>query len=415
MKALQTSFALILFALSCSLLFATPPPGMVIGWGFNGNGEVCQTKGAIPMSSTNVIFFQTNSTESYVPRNGMMSMWTYYETSSPFSIGVVTIGGKILTNAIAVSGGNGHALALKSDGTVVGWGLNKYGQATGVPSESFTNGQVTVGGIILSNVVEISAGYFDSLALKSDGTVVRWGGQPVYPHQVFPTGFGNLKTVAGGFAIGLGITSNGVAVGLDYTLDSGGDINHPMPWPHLPNGGTLSNIVAVAPARDGFPGLDSLALKEDGTVVQWYSFGSPSSPDVSNVIAIAVGAGNYLALKSDGTVFGWGNNHYGQATGIPTEQAPYTSSGLVTLGGAVLSNVVAITSAGRHEDNISHSMALKRDGTIVTWGNFGRYHIANVPIGLSNVVAIASGGNDSSGFCLAITTNSPSLLRFQSP
>lgn len=393
----------------CSILYAAPPAGVVIGWGFNGNGEVGQIKGAIQISSTNVIFFQTNSTETYIPREGSMSMWTYYETSSPFSIGVVTIEGKILTNAIAVSGGNGHALALKSDGTVVGWGLNKYGQATGVPSESPTNGQVTIEGIILSNVVAISAGYYDSLALKNNGTVVRWGGQPVYPPQIFPKGFGDLKTIAGGFGVGLGIKSNGVAVGLDFSIPEG--VDSPVAWARLPSGGTLSNIVAVAPAGDGYPGLDSLALKKDGTVIQWDGFaGKPSSPNVSNVVAIAVGAGNYLALKNDGTVFGWGENHYGQATGIPTEQ---TSSGIVTICGTVLSNVLAITSAGRHEYNISHSMALKRDGTIVTWGNFGRYHIANVPIGLSNVVSIASGGNDSSGFCLAITTNCPSLLHLQ--
>ena len=51
---------------------------------------------------------------------------------------------------------------------------------------------------------------------------------------------------------------------------------------------------------------------------------------------------------------------------------------------AGLSNVVAI-GAGE-----SHSLALKRDGTLLAWGDnsFGQ---TNVPTGLSNVLAIAAG------------------------
>ena len=54
-------------------------------------------------------------------------------------------------------------LALKSDGTVVGWGLN--GQAT-PPSG-------------LTGVTAIAAGSNHGLALKSDGTVVA--GEPTTP------------------------------------------------------------------------------------------------------------------------------------------------------------------------------------------------------------------------------------------
>ena len=55
----------------------------------------------------------------------------------------------------------GNSLALKSDGTVVAWGLNNKGQ-TKVPED-------------LKSVVAIAAGSDHSLALKSDGTVVAWG------------------------------------------------------------------------------------------------------------------------------------------------------------------------------------------------------------------------------------------------
>ena len=66
-----------------------------------------------------------------------------------------------LTNVVAIAAGDYHSLALKADGTVVGWGDNSYGQ-TNIPAG-------------LTNVVAIAAGGYHSLALKADGTVVGWG------------------------------------------------------------------------------------------------------------------------------------------------------------------------------------------------------------------------------------------------
>ena len=61
--------------------------------------------------------------------------------------------------------------------------------------------------------------------------------------------------------------------------------------------------------------------------------------------AVAAGSYHSLALKADGTVVSWGHNTSGQ-TNVP----------------ASLSNVVAIAAGGRH------SLALKEDGTIAAWG-----------------------------------------------
>ena len=73
----------------------------------------------------------------------------------------------------AIAAGENHAVALKSDGTVVVWGDNYYrqlGNATsaqpGLPS--------TING--LTGVVAIGAGSQHSAALRGDGTMVSWGG-----------------------------------------------------------------------------------------------------------------------------------------------------------------------------------------------------------------------------------------------
>src|SRR6202008_4371632 len=60
-----------------------------------------------------------------------------------------------------LSGGSAHSIALRTDGTVVGWGDNLYGRCTPPPG--------------LSNVVAVSAGSSHNLVLKSDGTVVAFG------------------------------------------------------------------------------------------------------------------------------------------------------------------------------------------------------------------------------------------------
>jgi alpha-tubulin suppressor-like RCC1 family protein len=134
--------------------------------------------------------------------------------------------------------------------------------------------------------------------------------------------------------------------------------------------------------------------------------------DLSGAAELAAGGYHSLALMADGTVRAWGFNYEGQlgigdATGPETCPPTYTCSAKVlTVPG--LSNVVAVA-AGTY-----HSLALLADGTVMAWGENGLaqlgignntgpetcsvydYACSTKPVlvpGLSNVVAIAAGGD----------------------
>jgi len=233
----------------------------------------------------------------------------------------------------AIAAGGSNSLALKTDGSVVGWGLNNYGQ-TNIPAS-------------VTNVVAIAAGSYHSLALKVNSTVVGWGDNWFGQTNV-PTSATNVVAIAAGAYHSLALKANSTVVGWEFNFK--GQTTIPA---------SATNVVAIAAGR-----YHSLALKADGAVVGWGNnfFGQTNTPaSATNVVAIGAGLDHSLALRADGAVVGWGLNTDGQ-TNSP----------------ASATNVVAIAAGGYH------SMALKADGAVVGWGNniFGQ---TNIPAGLNNL------------------------------
>lgn len=106
-----------------------------------------------------------------------------------------------------------------------------------------------------------------------------------------------------------------------------------------------------------------------------------------------------IALKKDGTLWGWGNNSYGQlADGTRTNRSSPVQAGAATNW--------KIASPGFY-----HTMAIKKDGTLWAWGSngFGELGLGNT-IGRSSPVQVGSGTNwltvaASNGLSAAIKTD----------
>jgi alpha-tubulin suppressor-like RCC1 family protein len=303
---------------------------------------------------------------------GEVVIWGNKQQSTNHFTERLEIGRKPVTDAVGIAAGRTQALILRADGTVLSWGRGFHGE-TNIPAG-------------LKNVVEVATGAFFSLALDKDGNVSGWG--------LHPTDSGGLGDV-----IAISASCRSLALKRDGRVFSWSGTDG---WVSR-----LTNIVAIAAGGGDFE--RNLALRKDGTVVAWGDEDVPQG--LNNVTAIAVGEYHSLALKSDGTVYGWGDNHCEQATGVKNSKGQRNASGLVVHSGQVLSNVVAIAAGNQYGmfGIVSHhSLALKKDGTVVGWGRICGQPVT-VPAGLSNVVAIAAGQT----FCLAITTNAAVAERFR--
>lgn len=372
MKTISKVLCLCCVCLSQQLIHAASPAGCVIGWGDNINGKA-------------------TSVPSYPLSNG-----TVVVTGNPFATGAVSIATQPLANAVAIAAGRLHSLALRTDGTVAGWGENGRGEVLGdkTPYPFRTNGVARVDGKILRDIKAVAAGDGFSLGLKRDGTIVEWG-----ENAVAVTVSNVVAIAAAGFA-SVVVRSDGTVVEWNNEKANAeyGQV-HAVPG--------LSNVTAVA-AGESAQGARKVALRSDGTVANWgvESIDKDATPPagLSNVVAIAAGDAHTLALRKDGAVIGWGYNNAGQATGTPTPDYPSFSAGPVQIGGQPLSNIKAV--AAGH----GYSMALRNDGTVVAWGRIqNSLYPATAPVGLSGVVAIAAGDD----FSLAVTTNTAVSDRFR--
>lgn len=193
---------------------------------------------------------------------------------------------KILDHVLSVSGFfTGNMAAVRDDGTVWTWGLNRSGSGGFADSGIVTAPRQIPG---LTGVKQVVVGDGFDAALKADGTVWAWGPYFVAPD---PTNTAWISPSSPGYLI----------------------------RPTLVQG--LNGITQLAASAAAI-----LALRNDGTVLAAGSSGdqvlglvSANRPALVTTVAglpkasqITAGFSTAFALGTDGTVWGWGNNTFGE-------------------------------------------------------------------------------------------------------
>ena len=251
-----------------------------------------------------------------------------------------------------MSAANTHTAALRADGTLWAWGDNGSGQL-GNGSFTSTNQPVRVGDD--ANWQAVSAGGNHTVALRTDGTLWTWGynyhgelgigtfsttppngtNQPVQVGtnanwQAVAAASSHTLALRNGTLWAWGYNENG-QLGIGTT----DDVNRPVQV------GTDANWRAIATGDS-----HSAALRADGTLWVWgfNASGQLGNGTTNNVNyptqmgtdtdwqAVAVGGSGFfgsgftVALRTDGTLWAWGDNSWGQIA-QPVSWLPYPAPG----------------------------------------------------------------------------------------
>ena len=222
---------------------------------------------------------------------------------------------------VAVSAGRGFGIAIKQDGSLVGWGSNSDGQIN-VPAGN--------------DFVSVRSGVGHSLALRSNGSIVGWGFN-AYGQCNVPAGNDFVAIAVSEWHFSLALRSDGTLAA--WGLNDSGQCN-------VPAG---SDYVAIAAGT-----WHGLALKADGAIVGWGdNWGGRAGPPPGNgndFTAISAGVES-AALKSDGTIIAWGPSDYGWTNTPPGSGYVGLVAGRTILG--LKASLSKVDTIGLYQPDIS--------------------------------------------------------------
>ena len=235
--------------------------------------------------------------------------------------------------------GNHHALIVKTDGTMWGMGRNNYGQlglgarANGGNNSAYSSPTQVFG----SDWVAASGSYNASLGLKSDGTIWAWGsnsygklgiGQPSNnENRSSPTQIGSDSdwTKINGHGNFMALRSPGAMYTWGFNRE--GQLGNNQQSSNPPFGKKPSPVNIMDDVSDISYGREqAYAVKTNGTMWSWghNSWGelglndrtfrsSPTQIPGTTWTQVSSGMDSCFARKSDGSVWSWGRNSSGAA------------------------------------------------------------------------------------------------------
>ena len=205
-------------------------------------------------------------------------------------------GSAICTGIASVECGYNHAMLLRHDGRLLGFGYNNYGQlGTG------DNNNATIPTLIttISDVKQVSCGEYHTIALKNDGTV-------------WVTGRNNYGQLGLGNTTDKNIWTQVTVTGTVTQVECGGCFTYYV--------NSSGYMYSTGYNSDGQLGLGNTTNKTSFTRI---------STNGTSVASVSCGDSHVLMRKTNGSLYACGNNYYGQL-GLGTSTETYKTFTSVT-------------------------------------------------------------------------------------
>jgi len=230
-----------------------------------------------------------------------------------------------------------HTAALRTDGSLWVWGGNVHGQLGNGMGENWddsrANSAVPIQIAPDYKWVSVSAGHTHTLAIRNDGTLWIWG-------------------MTGSAANGLR-SLNPIFHG-DAPVQLGEETN----WMSVSAGDIYNAAIKTDGSLWGWRGdiehwwYESITIRND-TPIQIET--------ATDWVSVSAGMANALAIRADGSLWGWGRNDAGQL-GDGTRTYRDVPVQIETSSNRTPSSWASVVSGH------FHTVALKADGSLWTWG-----------------------------------------------
>jgi alpha-tubulin suppressor-like RCC1 family protein len=350
------------------------------GSGFNGvlgNADITSRSTPVTTFAGGTNWKQVNAGDNYIAAiktDG--TLWTWglgnfgqlgdSTNNSTVSTPITTFAGG--TDWKQVSSGNAHATAVKTDGTLWAWGLGSNGALGNAQTTNRSTPVTTFAGG--TNWKQVSAGGYHTTAIKTDGTLWTWG--PGSYGQLGNADTTSRSTPVTTFAGGTGWKQSNAGYGLTIALRDDGVNKELFTWGYGNNGA-----------------LGNTDITNRSTPVTTFAGGTNWSDVFSyepeDLYTLSAGDDHTAAIKTDGTLWTWGENFNGEL-GNATEYY-YIRTPITTFAGGT--NWKQVSAGG------IYTAAIKTDGTLWTWGfgSQGQLGNANTTSRFTPVTTSAGGTN----------------------